>query len=234
MANYCYNTINFYCDPSNAEVLEGFRKLIEDFCKDSKHNQLFEFAEMIEDKYGFKIKDFSDTFDGRDSINHFDEEISKGSYVNKEGNSVEIVFFAADIESAWSPVLPSLDAILKTVPQFSVISYEAVCEEPGMEIYVNTDVLHKFFDFDYSVRIFEDFSLVYEDFLTEEETVAQLESIIEKYGDDSNKAWFERTKHVKENRQPCTWISVMSNYIASNGLANLDYRDFGINKFMTE
>ena len=93
MANYCYNTVNFYCDPSNAEVLEGFRILIEEFCKDSKYNQLFEFAEMIEDKYGVKIKDFSDTFDGRDSINHFDAEISEGSYVNKEGNSVEIVFF---------------------------------------------------------------------------------------------------------------------------------------------
>ena len=103
-----------------------------------------------------------------------------------------------------------------------------------MEIYVNTDELHKFFDFDYSIRLFEDSSIVYEDFLTEEETVNELESIIEKYGDDSNKAWFERTKYIKENRQPCTWISVMSNYIASNGLANLDYRDFGINKFMRE
>lgn len=232
MANYCYNTVNFYCDPSNAEVLEGFRKLIEDFCKDSKHNQLFEFAEMIEDKYGVKIKDFSDTFDGRDSINHFDAEISEGSYVNKEGNSVEIVFFAVDIESAWSPVLPSLDAILKAVPQFSVISYEAVCEEPGMEIYINTDELHKFFDFDYSIRLFEDTSLLYEDFLTEEETVCKLESIIEEYGDKSNKAWFERTKHIKEDRDPSIWISVMSEYIKSNGLAKLDYRDFGINRFM--
>lgn len=229
MANYCYNTVNFYCDPSNAEVLEGFRKLIEDFCKDSKYNQLSEFAKMIEDKYRIK---FSDTFDGRDSINHYDAEISDGSYINKEGNSVEIVFFAVDIESAWSPVLPSLDVILKTVPQFSVISYEAVCEEPGMEIYINTDELHKFFDFDYSIRLFEDTSLLYEDFLTEEETVCKLESIIEEYGDKSNKAWFERTKHIKEDRSPSIWISVMSEYIKSNGLAKLDYRDFGINRFM--
>ena len=229
MANYCYNTVNFYCDPSNAKVLEGFRKLIEDFCKDSNYNQLSEFAKMIEDKYGIK---FSDTFDGRDSINHYDAEISEGSYINKEGNSVEIVFFAVDIESAWSPVLPSLDVILKTVPQFSVISYEAVCEEPGMEIYVNTDELHKFFDFDYSIRLFVDTSLLYEDFLTEEETVYKLESIIEEYGDKSNKAWFERTKHIKEDRSPSIWISVMSEYIKSNGLAKLDYRDFGINRFM--
>lgn len=229
MANYCYNTVNFYCDPSNAEVLEGFRKLIEDFCKDSNYNQLSEFAKMIEDKYGIK---FSDTFDGRDSINHYDAEISDGSYINKEGNSVEIVFFAVDIESAWSPVLPSLDVILKTVPQFSVISYEAVCEEPGMEIYINTDELHKFFDFDYSIRLFEDTSLLYEDFLTEEETVCKLESIIEEYGDKSNKAWFEITKHIKEDRDPSIWISVMSEYIKSNGLAKLDYRDFGINRFM--
>lgn len=229
MANYCYNTVNFYCDPSNAEVLEGFSKLIEDFCKDSKYNQLSEFAKMIEDKY--KVK-FSDTFDGRDSINHYDAEISDGSYINKEGNSVEIVFFAVDIESAWSPVLTSLDVILKTVPQFSVISYEAVCEEPGMEIYINTDELHKFFDFDYSIRLFEDTSLLYEDFLTEEEAVCKLESIIEEYGDKSNKAWFERTKHIKEDRDPSIWISVMSEYIKSNGLAKLDYRDFGINRFM--
>lgn len=234
MANYCSNTINFYCDPSNAEVLEGFRKLIEDFCKDAEYNQLFEFAKYIEGHYGFKIEDLSDNFDGRDTIEYFDTEISKWSYVDKEGNSVEIVYFTVDIESAWSPVLPSLDVILKTVPRFSVISYEAVCEEPGMEIYVNTDELHKFFDFDYSIRLFDDASLLYEDFLTEEETVCELESIIEKYGDESNKAWFERTKHVKENQDPSVWISVMSNYINSNGLANLDYRDFGINRFMRE
>lgn len=234
MANYCYNTVNFYCDPSNAKVLEGFRKLIEDFCKDSKHNQLFEFAEMIEDRYGVKIEDISGNFDGRDTIEYFDTEISEWSFVNKEGNSVKIVYFTVDIESAWSPVLPSLDVILKAVPQLSMISYEAVCEEPGMEIYINTDELHKFFDFDYSIRLFEDYSIVYEDFLTEEETVCELESIIEKYGDESNKAWFERTKHVKETRNPSIWISVMSDYINSNGLANLDYRDFGINRFMRE
>lgn len=232
MANYCSNTINFYCDPSNAKVLEGFRKLIEEFCTDSKNNQLFEFAEMIEGVYGFKIEDLSNNFDGRDTIEYFDTEISEGSFINKEGNNVKIVYFTVDIESAWSPVLPSLDVILNAVPQLSVISYEAVCEEPGMEIYINTDELHKFFDFDYSIRLFEDASIIYEDFLTEEETVCELESIIEKYGDESNKAWFERTKHVKENQKPCTWISVMSNYIKSNGLANLDYREFDINKFI--
>ena len=232
MANYCYNTVNFYCDPSNAEVLERFRKLIEDFCKDSKHNQLFEFAEMIEGIYGFKIKDFSDTFDGRDTFEHYDIELSNDSYINKDGSIVEIVFFSVDIESAWSPVLPSLDAILKAVPQFSVISYEAVCEEPGMEIYINTDEIPKFFDFDYVIRQFNDCYLISEDFLNEEETIHELEFIIDKYGDESNKAWFERTKHIKETRDPSVWISVMSNYIKSNGLAKLDYRNFGINKFL--
>lgn len=231
MANYCYNTVNFYCDPSNAEVLEEFRKLIEDFCKDSKHNQLFEFAEMIEVVYGFKIEDLSNNFDGRDSINHFDAEISEGSYVNKEGNSVEIVFFSVDIESAWSPVLPSLDVLLNAVPQFSVISYEAICEEPGMEIYINTDVLGKFFDCRYRIAIFEDNSLSYEDFLSVDETEKELEALIKNFGDDSNKAWFERTKPTLEYHDTEIWINVMAKYISSNGLANLDYRDFGFNRF---
>ena len=231
MANYCSNTIKFFCDPSNAEVLEEFRKLIEDFCKEDKYNQLFKFAEMIEGVYGFKIEDLSNNFDGRDTIDYFDTEIDEWTYKDAKGNDVDIVFFTVDIESAWAPVLPSLDLILKTVPRFSVISYEAICEEPGMEIYINTDVLGKFFDCRYRIAIFEDNSLSYEDFLSVDETEKELEALIKNFGDDSNKAWLERTKPTLEYHDTEIWINVMAKYISSNGLANLDYRDFGFNRF---
>ncbi|MFR6482710.1 MAG: hypothetical protein ACLUPK_05580 [Veillonella sp.] len=59
-------------------------------------------------------------------------------------------FFHMYTEAAWVPHIEDIDLLL-SADAFSEIQYVYTAEEPGMEIYVNSDVEHKFLDNIFSI-----------------------------------------------------------------------------------
>lgn len=142
MANYCINNFTYYGD-DQGKILNLYLKIkdamerIGDSEKDAR-DLLFEL--------GVKSEVF-EKVDGRTSVSfiglHVEDEKAVG------------MWFAA--ESAWSPCDEFAEILLKAVyPDGGGIEMVYLAEEPGCEIYVNTDVNHRFYKTALSMRVITD------------------------------------------------------------------------------
>ena len=129
VANYCSNNIAFYCEDN--ERLEAFRKLMVSSFRESRHGTVRDFVV----KCGCSQEEAIQFTDGRDTFVDIADELSE-----KEG----VFYFIAQTESAWSPNLEVFFKVIrdKFDDEFGI---EYCSEEPGMAIYINTDVEGFFF-----------------------------------------------------------------------------------------
>ena len=129
MANYCSNDIAFYCGDN--ERLEAFRKLMVESFRESRHGTVRDFVI----KCGYSQEEAIQFTDGRDTFVDIADELSE-----KEG----VYYFIVQTESAWSP---NVEVFFKVIREKfnDDFGIEYCSEEPGMSIYINTDVEGFFF-----------------------------------------------------------------------------------------
>ena len=134
MANYCSNSVTYYSD-NQGQILNLYLRLRSA-------------AEALGDMEMGSIKakpllaelgvdpEIIEKLDGRTSINYL------GLLVEDE-KPVGVQF---DAESAWSPCDDFADILLRAIyPDRGDIEMVYTAEEPGCEVYVNTDVDHRFY-----------------------------------------------------------------------------------------
>ena len=134
MANYCSNSVTYYSDNQGQILnlylrLRGAAEALGDMEMGSIRAKPL-LAELGVDQE--KIE----KLDGRTSINYL------GLLVEDE-KPVGVQF---DAESAWSPCDDFADILLRAIyPDRGDIEMVYTAEEPGCEVYVNTDVDHRFY-----------------------------------------------------------------------------------------
>ena len=129
MANYCNNNLAFYGE--DIERLEAFRKLMVESFRESRYGSVRDFVI----KCGYSHEESIKFTDGRDAFIDIADELS-----HKEG----VFYFIAQTESAWSP---NVEVFFKVIREKfdNEFGIEYCSEEPGMAIYINTDVEGFFF-----------------------------------------------------------------------------------------
>ena len=159
MASYCYNNITFYStDKEKVEKL--FDNLIKVYDRDN--HQVYGLIKQI--GYDYNGKEFIDV---RDTVNHMDDEVD--SFVNE--NEESIYHFEIQTESAWAPNMQIFKALLKEEP-YKGIKMVHLSEEPGDDIFINTDKEEIFYDTKYMID-----SCKEDDYFTE--YYSNLNSVIE-------------------------------------------------------
>ena len=129
MANYCSNSVAFYSEDN--ERLDAFRKLMVESFRESRHGTVRDFAI----KCGYSQEEVIQFTDGRDTFVDIADELSE-----KEG----VFYFIVQTESAWSP---NVEVFVKVIREKfnDDFGIEYCSEEPGVAIYINTDVEGFFF-----------------------------------------------------------------------------------------
>ena len=74
------------------------------------------------------------------------------TYMDLQTNDSEIEGIILDIESAWTPCEDALALLCKTLGR--TFKFVFVAEEPGCEVFVNTDTEHRFYTDIYNVEIY--------------------------------------------------------------------------------
>ena len=128
MANYCSNCIAFY--GNDLGKLEAFRKLMDGESK-SIRNFVIKCGYSEEETYSFT--------DGRDTF------VEVPDVVSKDNTSY---YFIIQTESAWSPNVEVFSKVIEERYD-NKIDFVHCSEEPGFEIYVNTDTEGRFFSDQY-------------------------------------------------------------------------------------
>lgn len=121
MANDCYNLIIFRCNKEKP-ILDFLNK-INLLLENSKRG----FVDLLE-SYNLDEDDYNCSFRG--SIINCDDYLS---YNDAEDE----YYFYMDTETAWLPLMDIFDIILGHLD--NGIEYYYTSEEPGMDIYINTD-----------------------------------------------------------------------------------------------
>jgi len=134
MPNWCCNSIAFYREDGGNAILEAFYADIQ------------------------KYKDYKDPETGRTSdwIGHWlqskrintDNLYCRGFIVNCELNTDHV---RVDMDTAWSPLPEVWDLMAEKYE----LAYVYIAEEPGCEIYVNTDYGGRFFSTRYMMNCFD-------------------------------------------------------------------------------
>lgn len=133
MANYAYNTIEFIAKEDNLLDLEFLHSNIMTAYLDKNihHNCNTIFGEISRQ---FETQEYK--FDGRDHISWMSDEISYDSMH-------KFYSFTVDFESAWRPLLGRVQIWVNSInPNTWTVG---IAEEPGFEIYENTDTLGIYF-----------------------------------------------------------------------------------------
>ena len=138
MADYCYNNITFYSTDK-----EKVEKLFDDISKvyDKDNHQVYGLIKQI--GYDYIDKEFIDC---RDTVNHIDAEVS--NFINE--NDETVYHFEVQTESAWSPNMQIFKALLKE-DSYKGIKMVHMSEEPGDDIFINTDTEETFYDTRYVI-----------------------------------------------------------------------------------
>lgn len=133
MANYCSNSFTYYSD-NQGQILnlylriQGAVEALGDMGGNTDAKPLL--AEL-----GVEPETI-ERLDGRTSINYL-------GLLVEDGKPVGVQF---DAESAWSPCDDFAEILLRAIyPGGGDIEMVYIAEEPGCEIYVNTDVDHRFY-----------------------------------------------------------------------------------------
>ena len=134
MANYCSNSVTYYSD-NQCQILNLYLRL-------RGATEALGGMEMGNIKAKPLLAELGvdpeiiEKLDGRTSINYL------GLLVEDE-KAVGVQF---DAESAWSPCDDFADILLRAIyPDRGDIEMVYTAEEPGCEVYVNTDVDHRFY-----------------------------------------------------------------------------------------
>jgi hypothetical protein len=134
MPNWCCNSIAFYREDGGNAILEAFYADIQ------------------------KYQDYKDPETGRvsDWIGHWlhsnrvntDNLYCRGFIVNCELNKDHV---RVDMDTAWSP----LPEVWDMMSEKYELAYVYIAEEPGCEVYVNTDYTGRFFSTQYMMNCFD-------------------------------------------------------------------------------
>ena len=134
MANYCSNSVTYYSD-NQGQILNLYLRLrsATEALGGMEMGDIK--AKPLLDELGVD-PEIIEKLDGRTSINYL------GLLVEDE-KPVGVQF---DAESAWSPCDDFADILLRAIyPDRGDIEMVYTAEEPGCEVYVNTDVDHRFY-----------------------------------------------------------------------------------------
>ena len=134
MANYCSNSVTYYSD-NQGQILNLYLRLrgATEALGDMEMGSIK--AKPLLAELGVDPETI-EKLDGRTSINYL------GLLVEDE-KPVGVQF---DAESAWSPCDDFADILLRAIyPDRGDIEMVYTAEEPGCEVYVNTDVDHRFY-----------------------------------------------------------------------------------------
>lgn len=134
MANYCSNSVTYYSD-NQGQILNLYLRLrgAAEELGDMEMGSIK--AKPLLAELGVNPETI-EKLDGRTSINYL------GLLVEDE-KPVGVQF---DAESAWSPCDDFADILLRAIyPDRGDIEMVYIAEEPGCEVYVNTDVDHRFY-----------------------------------------------------------------------------------------
>ncbi len=145
MANYCSNSIVFYCT-ERKPLGELWRKI--KFCIDNREqNSVRNLLKVC----GYTDEEAAENSDGRDCFAYLD---------NIERENTGVYYFKADTESAWTPNMDSFQKLLKEKYRGRIkMVYQS--EEPGCGIFINSDRNGIFFTDRYRVDFYyKDLSLM--------------------------------------------------------------------------
>lgn len=147
MANYACNNITFTtkANEKNLLDLEFLVTNIDYLYNKSKYGQVDEITKTISQAY--EKPEYN--FDRRDCFSWIQDDVI---YYNKDYDEYA---YEIMIESAWEPAISRVREWVQSIyPNIDVIG---TCEEPGFEIYINTDTEGKYYQNRYyAVRIDKD------------------------------------------------------------------------------
>lgn len=133
MANYAYNSITFIVPAEEKDIIDLEFLATNINYLFGKSTQVNEITQAISEAYEKPIYNF----DRRDNFCWIDDD---GISYNEDYNEYT---FDISIESAWSPVIDRITEWIQSIyPNVSVLG---MCEEPGFEIYINTDTEGKYY-----------------------------------------------------------------------------------------
>lgn len=141
MANYCYNDITICAKEENLIDLQFLHTNL---------TYLLESDRNCNDVFNTLLKSYEKEevpFDGRDSVEWFMDEI------NCNGNGT--YNFTISIESAWSPVISKIEDIVYKLYDGKLWCV-GTAEEPGFDIYINTDETGEFYETRYRLVFYKD------------------------------------------------------------------------------
>lgn len=134
MANYCSNSVTYYSD-NQGQILNLYLRLrgAAEALGDMEMGSIR--AKPLLAELGVDPETI-EKLDGRTSINYL-------RLLVEDEKPVGVQF---DAESAWSPCDDFADILLRAIyPDRGDIEMVYTAEEPGCEVYVNTDVDHRFY-----------------------------------------------------------------------------------------
>lgn len=139
MANYAYNSITFVVPAEEKDIIDLEFLATNINYLFNKDTQVNEITQAISEAYEKPIYNF----DRRDNFCWIDED---GISYNEDYNEYT---FDISIESAWSPVIDRITEWVQSI--YPGVSVLGVCEEPGFEIYINTDTEGRYYQIRYKV-----------------------------------------------------------------------------------
>lgn len=141
MANYCYNDITICAKEENLTDLEFLHTNLC-YLLESDRNCYSVFNTLL---YSYEKDEVP--FDGRDSVEWFMDEI--------DCNGNDTYNFTISIESAWSPVISKIEDIVYKLYDGKLWCV-GTAEEPGFDIYINTDETGEFYKTRYRLVLYKD------------------------------------------------------------------------------
>lgn len=141
MANYCYNDITICAKEENLTDLEFLHTNLY-YLLESDRNCNKVFNTLLESYEKEEVP-----FDGRDSVEWFMDEI--------DCNGNDTYNFTISIESAWSPVISKIEDIVYKLYDDKLWCV-GTAEEPGFDIYINTDETGEFYETRYRLVLYKD------------------------------------------------------------------------------
>lgn len=141
MANYCYNDITICAKEENLIDLQFLHTNL---------TYLLESDRNCNDVFNTLLKSYEKEevpFDGRDSVEWFMDEI--------DCNSNGTYNFTISIESAWSPIISKIEDIVYKLYDGKLWCV-GTAEEPGFDIYINTDETGEFYETRYRLVFYKD------------------------------------------------------------------------------
>lgn len=144
MANYAFNSITFVVPAEEKDIIDLEFLATNINYLFNKDTQVNEITQAISEAYEKPIYNF----DRRDNFCWIDDD---GISYNEDYNEYT---FDISIESAWSPVIERITEWVQSI--YPGVSVLGMCEEPGFEIYINTDTEGKYYQTRYKVWLNDD------------------------------------------------------------------------------